>query len=331
MKFQRCWNYIQQRRIHSVPIILSCIYDLVYRGGNIYVFARDSSAPSLSPFKLYFVHPIANVKVNEQIIFLKFLFPSINRLSTKQLYRSEISAYLTPGFEGWDGRKSRRDISRERFQREKLAGKLASSPSPPPQFRFSHNLSLTMMLPPHRQLFPLLQSEEISGGRPFSRPSVDIPREKRTASVSVSRILADEETRRSRLSLELTFPPPANNYHHHHHHHPRRRVRRKFTRRRRRRRRRRFSSPCNRPSSRKLKRCGFLRKCSGIQSSEMRERLREHCFSKDSIIFVESSEPEKGLRWCIVWNGSPIWDSSFFSSFLLILTLDICMYECCYT
>lgn len=216
MKFQRCWNYIQQRRIHSVPIILSCIYDLVYRGGNIYVFARDSSAPSLSPFKLYFVHPIANVKVNEQIIFLKFLFPSINRLSTKQLYRSEISAYLTPGFEGWDGRKSRRDISRERFQREKLAGKLASSPSPPPQFRFSHNLSLTMMLPPHRQLFSLLQSEEISGGRPFSRPSVDIPREKRTASVSVSRILADEETRRSRLSLELTFPPPANNYHHHH-------------------------------------------------------------------------------------------------------------------
>lgn len=146
--------------------------------------------------------------------------------------------------------KSRRCLAifHERGSSEKSWRESWLLPLPAPQFRFSHNLSLTMMPPPTANFPPSRAGGgEISGGRPFSRPSVDIPREKRTASVSVSRILADEETRRSRLSLELTFPPPANNYHHR-----RRRVRRKFTRRRRRR--RRFSSPCNRPSSRKLKR-----------------------------------------------------------------------------
>lgn len=53
-----------------IPFLLFFrIYDLVYRGGIIYVFARDSSARksterSLSPFKLYFLDRSSDRKRN---------------------------------------------------------------------------------------------------------------------------------------------------------------------------------------------------------------------------------------------------------------------------
>lgn len=170
----------------------------------------------------------------------------------------------------------------------KVGGKSWLLPLPPLNFG-SHIIYLPRWCLPTANFSPEGRGGEISGGRPFWRGLLltflsPLPVQRKTASVSVSRILADEETRRSPL-LESTFPPSwptitiatsvdgySGNLHG-----GRGEERGGGGR----------GGGSSLPSSRKFE----LRdssKCSGIRF-RMREYLRdlgEHCFRKESIVFL---------------------------------------------